>query len=58
MWSKGSNMPLIHQPPPNVIPNSVNLNISGVDPYQTPSARIQTQQPSVHPHNLMQQQSK
>uniref|UniRef100_A0A0R3S0L8 TPR_REGION domain-containing protein n=1 Tax=Elaeophora elaphi TaxID=1147741 RepID=A0A0R3S0L8_9BILA len=57
MWSKSSNMPpMMHQPPPNVIPNSVNMNLSGVDPYQTPSARIQTQQPNVHPHNLMQQQ--
>ncbi|KAM3726731.1 Ubiquitin carboxyl-terminal hydrolase [Dirofilaria immitis] len=57
MWSKSSNMPpMMHQPPPNVIPNSVGMNLSGVDPYQTPSARIQTQQPNVHPHNLMQQQ--
>ncbi|VDK82302.1 unnamed protein product [Litomosoides sigmodontis] len=56
MWTKSNNMPLIHQPPPSVIPNSVSLNISGVDPYQTPSARIQTQQPNVHPHNIMQQQ--
>ncbi|KAL3981627.1 MATH domain family protein [Acanthocheilonema viteae] len=56
MWSKSSMPPMMHQPPPSVIPNSVSLNISGVDPYQAPSARVQTQQPNVHPHNLMQQQ--
>ncbi|OZC08171.1 hypothetical protein X798_04787 [Onchocerca flexuosa] len=57
MWSKSSNIPpMMHQPPPNVIPNSVGMNLSGVDHYQTPSARIQTQQPNVHPHGLMQQQ--
>ncbi|VDO33957.1 unnamed protein product [Onchocerca flexuosa] len=59
MWSKSSNIPpMMHQPPPNVIPNSVGMNLSGVDHYQTPSARIQTQQPNVHPHGLMQQQIK
>ncbi|VDN83104.1 unnamed protein product [Brugia pahangi] len=57
MWSKSNSIPpMMHQPPPNVLPNSISINLSALDHYQAPSARIQTQQPNVHPHNLMQQQ--
>ncbi|VDN03230.1 unnamed protein product [Thelazia callipaeda] len=58
MWNKSSNMPpMMHQPPPNVIPSSVGMNLPGIDHFQSPSTRLQTQ-PNIHPHNLLHQQSK